>query len=55
VVLPNPPPLPDLPHARTAPARAATNEPELSTNVDRVGVPKAPPGTAYGVPLTGTS
>jgi hypothetical protein len=55
VVLPNPRPLPDLPQARTAPARPATSEPELSVPVDRIGVPKAPPGTTYGVPLTGTS
>lgn len=48
VALPNPPTLANLPHARTAPARPATNEPELSVNVDRVGVPSAPPGASTG-------
>ncbi len=42
VALPNPPHLPDLPHARTGSARPATHEPELSVNVDRVGVPSRP-------------
>jgi Right handed beta helix region len=43
VVLPDPPALTDLPHARTAPARPATSEPELTVDVARVGVPPGPP------------
>jgi hypothetical protein len=41
--LPDPPPLPDLAHARTAPAHPATDEPELRIDPARVGVPPAPP------------
>lgn len=43
VALPSPPPLPDLPRARTAPPRLATSEPELSVNVARLAVPAGPP------------
>jgi hypothetical protein len=43
VALPTPPSLPDLPHARTAPGRPATSEPELTVDVARVGVPPGPP------------
>ncbi|HSO97130.1 MAG TPA: right-handed parallel beta-helix repeat-containing protein [Acidimicrobiia bacterium] len=39
VALPPPPPLADLPHARTAPARPATSEPEVTVDVARVGLP----------------
>lgn len=43
VDLPTPPPMANLPHARTAPARPATSEPDLTVDVSRVGVPPGPP------------
>jgi hypothetical protein len=43
VALPNLPSLADLPHARTAPARPPTSEPELRVDGSRFGVPQGPP------------
>jgi len=45
VALPTPPSLANLPHARTAPARPASSEPELTIDASRVRVPPGPPSS----------